>query len=134
MYLMNAVINYWISMANRFKSKRPPGRPATDPLHDARNLLLAAATSLFAKQGVAATTFANIAQEAGLTPAMVHYYFKDREQLLDAVVDERLAPLIVSVWKPVSELDRPSELISRHCRKAAYGDREDALGAINVDA
>ena len=42
---------------------------------------------LFARQGVAATTFAAIAKRAGLTPAMMHYYFKAREHLLDCVVD-----------------------------------------------
>jgi TetR/AcrR family transcriptional regulator len=91
---------------------RPPGRPVTNPGHDARDLLLAAATDLFANRGVAATTFATIAHQAGLTPAMLHYYFKDREQLLDAVVDERLAPLIASVWSPVSESDSPRDVIS----------------------
>ena len=33
---------------------------------------------------------------------MLHYYFKDRDQLLDAVVDERSGPrTIAQVWDPV---------------------------------
>lgn len=83
------------------KSTRRAGRPVTRPGRDARELLLTAATELFAGHGVAATTFAMIAQKAGLTPAMMHYYFKNRDALLDAVVDERLAPLLASVWGPV---------------------------------
>lgn len=63
--------------------------------------MLTAATELFGELGAAATSFALIAQKVGLTPAMVHYYFSDRDALLDAVVDERLAPLIASVWEPV---------------------------------
>jgi AcrR family transcriptional regulator len=78
---------------------------------DARDLLLAAATDLFAEHGVAATTFAMIAKRAGLTPAMLHYYFTDREQLLDAVTEERLAPLIASVWNPIEPGVAPAELI-----------------------
>lgn len=70
-----------------------------------------AATSLFAERGVAATTFSLIAGRAGLTPAMMHYYFRDRDHLLDAVVEERLAPLIASVWSPVEPGAAPAEII-----------------------
>ena len=93
------------------KSAGSPGRPAASLERDARDLLLAAATDLFATHGVAATTFAMIAERAGLTPAMVHYYFANREQLLDVVVEERLAPLIASVWMPVNTGAAPEELI-----------------------
>ena len=57
---------------------------------DARGRLFAAAVGLFAEQGVAGTTVAEIAQRAGVTSAMVHYYFKTKDQLLDAVVAEKL--------------------------------------------
>ena len=77
-------------------TKRPPlrrarGRPALAPQIGTREALLDAAVTLFAEQGVAATTSAGIAGRAGVTPAMVHYHFRSRERLLDAVVDERLA-------------------------------------------
>jgi AcrR family transcriptional regulator len=81
--------------------KRLPGRPPARSEGETRELLLTAATQLFGEFGAAATSFALIAQQAGLTPAMVHYYFRDRDALLDAVVDERVAPLIASVWDPV---------------------------------
>lgn len=73
--------------------------------------MLTAATELFAEQGVAGTTFATIARRAGLTPAMLHYYFKDREELLDVVVEERLCPLLAYVWGPVKENNDAAELI-----------------------
>jgi AcrR family transcriptional regulator len=88
-----------------------PGRPPASLERDARDLLLNAAADLFARHGVAATTFAMIAQQAGLTPAMVHYYFRTREQLLDAVVTERIAPLIAAVWDPVETGAAPEVLI-----------------------
>ncbi|HPT17564.1 MAG TPA: TetR/AcrR family transcriptional regulator [Kiritimatiellia bacterium] len=55
-----------------------------------RARLLDAAVRLFAEQGVAGTTVAQIAAPAGVTSAMVHYYFKTKDQLLDAVVAEKL--------------------------------------------
>ena len=93
------------------KPKRSPGRPVTGVDGDAREHLLIAATELFAAQGVAATTFAAIAKRAGLTPAMMHYYFKDRDHLLDGVVDEKIAPFIASVWSPVNPGVAPEELL-----------------------
>jgi AcrR family transcriptional regulator len=57
---------------------------------DARLRLLEAAVWLFAEQGINGTTVAEIAQLADVTSAMVHYYFKTKDQLLDAVVDEKL--------------------------------------------
>ena len=57
---------------------------------DVRERLLDAAVQLFAEQGVAGTAVAEIAAAAGVTSAMVHYYFKTKDQLLDAVVEGRL--------------------------------------------
>ena len=55
-----------------------------------RAALLDAAVALFSEQGVAGTAVAEIAARAGVTSAMVHYYFKTKDQLLDAVVEEKL--------------------------------------------
>jgi AcrR family transcriptional regulator len=79
----------------------PPGRPRASIERDARELLLDSATELFATHGVAGTTLVMIAKRVGFTPAMVHYYFKNREQLLDAVVKERLLRIVSKVWDPV---------------------------------
>lgn len=66
------------------KTKPAKGGP------DVRAKLLDSAVVLFAEQGVAGTTVAEIARRAGVTSAMVHYYFKTKDQLLDAVVAEKL--------------------------------------------
>ncbi|MEO8486955.1 MAG: TetR/AcrR family transcriptional regulator [Betaproteobacteria bacterium] len=79
-------------------SRRARGRPARVPERDAREALLDAAVALFAERGVAATTAAGIASRAGVTPAMVHYYFRGRERLLDAVVDERMSRFVANVF------------------------------------
>jgi AcrR family transcriptional regulator len=88
-------------MLMKKKPVPPVGRPTARSGRDAREMLLTAAVELFAEHGVAATTFSMIAVRARLTPAMLHYYFTDRDALIDAVVDERLATLIASVWDPV---------------------------------
>jgi AcrR family transcriptional regulator len=93
------------------KSIAAVGRPVARPGRDAREMLLTAAAELFAEHGVAATTFAMIAARAGLTPAMLHYYFTNRDALMDAVVDERLATLIASVWDPVQAGMTPEEMV-----------------------
>lgn len=78
---------------------RRPGRPSARA-DDAgqRDRLVDAAVTLFAGQGVAATSTKAIAAAAGVTPALVHYYFRDREQLLEAVFEERLLPLVDQVF------------------------------------
>ena len=80
---------------------RSKGRPAAAPSGAARAALLDAAQELFGRQGVAATSLAKVAAHAGVTPAMVHYYFSSRDQLLDALVEERIQPLLDEVWGPV---------------------------------
>ena len=83
---------------------RRPGRPsgsARGP--EQRNRLLDAALALFARQGIVDTTLGEIAREAGFTPAMMHYYFKTRDQLLDVLIDERFAPLRAGMGVPFQE-------------------------------
>jgi AcrR family transcriptional regulator len=86
--------------------RRSIGRPPQGAVPDARGLLLDAALELFAERGVAGTTIAGIAAKAGVTPAMVHYYFSNRDRLLDAVAEERLRKIVTAVWAPVVETDQ----------------------------
>jgi len=97
------------------------GRPAANKERDARELLLHAATDLFALHGIAGTTFAMIAKRAGLTPAMVHYYFEDRERLLDAVVDERFMRFVLHIWGPVRPEVDAVEMIQGLVERALDG-------------
>lgn len=84
----------------RKKKKRIVGRPSTRAQgnRNIREEFLDTALEGFAKKGVSATSVASVAAMVGVTPAMAHYYFSGREQLLDAVVRERLIPLIDGVW------------------------------------
>jgi AcrR family transcriptional regulator len=83
---------------------RGPGRPAGGPSGpEQRDRLLDTALELFARQGIVDTTLAAIAREAGVTPAMVHYYFKTREHLLDVLIDERFAPVRAAIGDVFTE-------------------------------
>src|SRR5689334_19798021 len=53
-----------------------------------RERLVAAARTLFHEQGVPATTLAEVAQRADVPPGNVYYYFKTKEDLIRAVVDD----------------------------------------------
>ena len=82
--------------------KRAPGRPLADA-PDQRAVALDAALACFVRQGIAATSLRDIAREAGVTPALLHYYFGDRQQLLDAVVAERVMPAFLSVRERLAQ-------------------------------
>ncbi len=51
---------------------------------------------------MSSTTMNQIATHSGVTAAMVHYYFKSREQLVESVVDERIQPIVDRVWAPIA--------------------------------
>ncbi|MGC1459437.1 MAG: TetR/AcrR family transcriptional regulator [Steroidobacteraceae bacterium] len=79
-------------------SRSTAGRRVRLANTDARGQLLDAAITLFAERGIANTTVAQIAATAGVTSAMIHYWFDTRERLLDALVEERLAPVFNYIW------------------------------------
>ena len=76
--------------------KRTPGRPAGDG-PDLRARLLDAAIACFTRDGIAGTSLRAIAREAAVTPALLHYYFGDKGQLVDAIVAERLGPVLAEM-------------------------------------
>jgi len=86
------------------KSSRPPrrpGRPAAAGNVDQRERILDAAIELFSARGIAATTLRAIATEAGVTPALLHYYFKSKETLVGVLLDERIAPFVAVSAAPL---------------------------------
>lgn len=63
----------------------------------ARERLIEAAASHFSRQGFAASSLRAIAREAEVTPAMVAYYFGDKEGLLRAVLETALERLVEAI-------------------------------------
>jgi AcrR family transcriptional regulator len=84
------------------RPRRAPGRPTRDSA-DQRAQLLDSAIACFVADGIAATSLRAIASRAHVTPALLHYYFGDKEQLLAAIVEERLMPALALIREPVAE-------------------------------
>jgi AcrR family transcriptional regulator len=81
-------------MATRTARKpRRPGRPRAASA-DLRERVLDAALRRFAAAGIAATPLRAIAQAAQVTPALLHYYFGSKDLLVEALIAERLMPVI----------------------------------------
>lgn len=82
------------ALKDNTEKPRKPGRPrGSRPATANREQLMDIALRIFAQQGIGHTSLNAIAREAGVTPAMLHYYFNSREQLLDAIIEERFLPL-----------------------------------------
>jgi len=65
---------------------RSTGRPRARPRPDRRAQLLRAAGAVVARNGYANTSMKDIAAEAGVAQALLHYYFDSKEELLSEVV------------------------------------------------
>jgi AcrR family transcriptional regulator len=81
--------------------RRPrPGRPPRQRAQASpREALLDAAGRLFAERGPAPHSLRAVAAEAGVTPAMVHYYFGDKHGLVEAMLERALARVLERVRK-----------------------------------
>jgi AcrR family transcriptional regulator len=60
---------------------------------DTKQRILDVAEQLFAEHGFAGTSLRHIIADAGVNLAAVHYHFRSKESLLEAVIVRRTAPL-----------------------------------------
>jgi TetR/AcrR family transcriptional regulator len=93
-----------VSKTARKPRPRRAGRPPGDG-DDLRERLLDAAIACYSRKGIAATSLRSIAAEAGVNPALVHYYFGDKQQLEHTVVEERLMAAIETVRASLQRAD-----------------------------
>ncbi|HEY5645175.1 MAG TPA: TetR family transcriptional regulator [Pseudomonadales bacterium] len=94
--------------------ERSPGRPQavdSDNL-EARDTLIRTAAELFARQGFDGTSLRQVAEGAGVTPAMVAYYFKDKSGLVEAVVRRGLS-LLLAVIRAAAADHEPGHFAER---------------------
>jgi len=104
--------------------RRPPGRPTAERGPEVRDALLDAASRLFARRGVAGASLRQVASEAGVTPAMVNYYFGGKQGLYDAILERTLARILERA-RAVAERQRE--------RPATAGEQLADLLAVLVD-
>lgn len=86
--------------------------------------ILDAAEALFAKQGFAATTIKQIGAAAGLNPALIYYYFGDKEKLYRELLRRTFGRFVGEAASRVGAPASPGEAI-----RALIGWQAEALGA-----
>lgn len=83
-----------------------------------RNILLDVARKLFAKQGLANTTMNDIASASGKGRRTLYTYFKNKEDVYAAVIEQELDRMIVRLKevaaKPIAPEDKLVQLIYTH--------------------
>jgi AcrR family transcriptional regulator len=88
----------------------PAGKPPKPALEaETRDRILAAAHTVFIRQGTASARTQEIADEAGVNKALLHYYFGTKEALAREVVAEAQRQLFPRVFAILGDPDRPLE-------------------------
>jgi len=80
------------------------------PRPSARERLMDCAEALFADHGLEAVSLRTINAEAGLSPAALHYHFRTRENLVEALLDRRMRPLMArrrEIFRRLRAADEP---------------------------
>lgn len=97
------------------KRPRPAARSATDG--DTEQRILDAAHEVFLRRGTAGARMQEIAAEAAVNPALLHYYFRSKERLATAVFQraiERLLPPVLQLLASELPLENKVEGVVRH--------------------
>src|ERR1039457_790277 len=83
-----------MTMSTKKVRPKTRGRPrkAQRP-NDMRETLLDAAERLFAERGVYGVTIKELAQQTGVDTALLHYYFDDKQGVLNSVFQRRAVAL-----------------------------------------
>jgi TetR/AcrR family transcriptional regulator len=76
-----------------------------------RAAILEAAVREFSREGIAGARTDAIADRAGVNKALLYYYFKDKETLYGAVLDQAFGGLITTVLKVLERDLRPREKV-----------------------
>jgi AcrR family transcriptional regulator len=108
-------------------SKKPP----TSKGRTTRQRLLSVATSLFAEKGYAGVRIADITEAAGLSQGAFYRYFKDRRELMLALMRDLAAEAFDFVRVPWDERDpMDSVLRSTQLYFKFYGDHRALFGLL----
>lgn len=75
--------------------------------------ILDAARIVLARRGFAGTTVSLVAAEAGVSRGLLHYYFKNKEDMLARVIDENMAASVVLVQDLMARSHSAVEIADR---------------------
>jgi len=93
-------------------------RNKNDLLNLRRAQLTRAAYKVVGEKGYNEFTIKDIAVEAGLSTGLVHYYFKNKEELLFTLLKEMNANLKYNLNKALTVLEEPQEKLLAFCDEA----------------
>ena len=109
-------------------------RNKNDLLNLRRSQLTGAAYKVVAQKGYNDFTIKDIAEEAGLSTGLVHYYFKNKEDLLFKLLKEMNANLRDNLKKALTELTEPKDKLMAFCDEAfELVDKEKAYFYVLID-
>jgi TetR/AcrR family transcriptional regulator len=83
---------------------------------ESRAAILKAAVGEFAREGVAGARTDAIARSARVNKALLYYYFKDKEALYQAVLDEVFSGVRVAIDQALSQQLPPRERLAAYVR------------------
>ena len=83
-------------------------------LIDTEHKILEAAKREFIAKGFAGARTTSIAEAAGVTHAMLHYYFRTKEKLFDRILLEVVAMLRQAIFTPVEDISLPFDAMIRN--------------------
>src|SRR5262245_46467876 len=105
--------------------RRRKARPERD--RDTEQRILDAAHGVFVRRGTAGARMQEIAAEAGVNQALLHYYFRSKDRLSQAAFERaasQFMPAVIQVLASDAELDakvrRIVELELDHLARAPY--------------
>jgi AcrR family transcriptional regulator len=84
-------------------------KPAAHPDQETRDRILDAAERVFTRKGTASGRTQEIADEAGVNKALVHYYFGTKAALADAVFARALGMLVPRIFGILADPERSIE-------------------------
>jgi TetR/AcrR family transcriptional regulator len=89
------------------RSKLPPAGPDDD--QESRERILNAAHAVFLRKGTANSRTQEIADEAGVNKALVHYYFGTKSALADAIFERALGTITPRIFGILADPNRTIE-------------------------
>jgi len=108
--------------------RRGPGRPSGERAGQGRAALLAAARELMAEKGLPGVTLREVAQRAGVQPALVSYYFGGKQGLLRAVVEHVSSRTLERIAAALAREGDAQERLRGLLRSLLVGLTEDPYG------
>jgi len=106
-----------VHVAGILKSRRRPGRPPNPELRAQRKEeILAAAAHVFAQHGYSAADLDQVGRKAGVAKATIYLYFRNKEALFLATVDDAMQRLTQAIDVVRDTVHDPLQVIDRAIR------------------